>query len=181
MLQVTLDSKSLQNAVHALTRYTNREIAPHVRKVLAETTLHHIKTNASARLNKASTGALERSFRTVERGDVIEIVSDSAYARIHDKGGVITAKRSKNLAIPLEKGLRGISPRQLGRPMFAITSRSGNKLLVERSAGGVNPLYLLKPQVRIQPTNYISDALRTGKAEAMGTIARWLTSTNYKV
>lgn len=77
------------------------------------------------------------------------------YLRIHEYSGVIKARRSRYLTIPLPAALRAngtpIKPRARDWPnTFVITSRKGNKLICTKGSGKeIIPLYLLKRSVRI--------------------------------
>lgn len=112
------------------------------------------------------TGALRRSVRAnVEKlGGGYRVTfragANVPYARIHETGGAITAKRTSNLAIPLAaaKTKAGVSrlasPRQDPTLKF-IVSKRGSKLLVRIVGKGANkriiPHYVLKPSVYIPP------------------------------
>lgn len=61
-------------------------------------------------------------------------------------GGTITAKKAKNLAIPIDPRAHGNSPRVFSNLEFAI-SASGAKLLGLRVNGGIDWLYVLKKSV----------------------------------
>jgi len=66
-------------------------------------------------------------------------------------GGTISAKKSKNLAIPLAAEAYGRSPRTFDTLTFAMT-RAGVKLLGTKGEGGVfKALYLLKRKVTQRP------------------------------
>lgn len=62
-------------------------------------------------------------------------------------GGTISAKKTKNLAIPIAPEAHGKSPRVFPHLQFAVMA-SGAKLLgLKNGAGGINWLYVLKPSV----------------------------------
>ena len=61
-------------------------------------------------------------------------------------GGTISARKAKNLAIPIAPQAHGKSPRVFSNLIFAISQR-GNKLLGARIAGIVVWLYVLKKSV----------------------------------
>lgn len=66
-------------------------------------------------------------------------------------GGTITAKNSKNLAIPINPKAHGKSPRVFPLLQFAMT-RSGTKLLgLKDGEGNMEWLYVLKPSVTQAP------------------------------
>ena len=84
------------------------------------------------------------------------------YARIQEKGGTITPKRAKMLAIPLPlaKTPAGVSryksPRDVGG-LVLIRSGAGNLILLKP---GVGPYYVLKRKVTIKGKHYLRDAMR---------------------
>jgi hypothetical protein len=61
-------------------------------------------------------------------------------------GGTITAKKTKNLAIPIHAAAYGKSPRVFSGLQFAMTG-NGVKLLGLRDNGGIRWLYVLKKSV----------------------------------
>lgn len=78
------------------------------------------------------------------------------YARIHEYGGTITAKRAKYLTIPLPAALNsnGTPKKKSARDWdktFIITSKKGNLLIVQRDGRKLIPLYVLKTSVYIPP------------------------------
>lgn len=107
---------------------------------------------------KMRTGALARSFNRSVIGTglkdlVLFIFTDSKYARIHEKGGTITPKKSRYLAIPLDaaKTSAGVSryssPREVPGIRYGGVSAAGNPIL--RNLEGT-PLYVLVQSVRIK-------------------------------
>jgi hypothetical protein len=78
-----------------------------------------------------------------------------AYAKTHEYGKVINARRAQNLAIPLTDEAENVkSPRDIDN-LFLIRSRRGNVLLVRRDGRRIEPMFLLKPSVRIPARPYI--------------------------
>ena len=70
---------------------------------------------------------------------------------VHEKGAVVRAKRARFLTIPLPAALdaRGVPRRQRARDWpntFIQTSRRGNLIIFQKTAGGIRPLYLLRTQ-----------------------------------
>lgn len=104
------------------------------------------------------TGALAASFTvTVKRraGEFdIFVVSRKPYARIQDRGGVITARRARFLTIPINSRAKGRRARD-----FPKLHRRG-KVLFQ----GDVPLFVLARQVRIKPTRYLEKALANSRA-----------------
>jgi len=115
------------------------------------------------------TGDLARSFGRVVFGENLEaltlsIYSGSKYARIHEKGGTITAKPGKALAIPLDAAKtaggasRYKSPKEI--PDLVMIKRPGRPpLLVKQAVRGRGmdrrimgiPMFVLVKSVMIKP------------------------------
>jgi len=77
------------------------------------------------------------------------------YAPVHEYGATITAKRVRNLAIPLTEEARlAATPRKFN-DIFPVRSKRGNLLLVRRSGKTLEPMYKLQPSVRIPPRPFI--------------------------
>ena len=111
-----------------------------------------------------STGALARSFRPTlirKRKLLLEagVFSKRVYAGIHEEGGIIYPARAKNLAIPLTRAARRVSPRNFPRKLVFVISRLGNKLLVEKLKTKIKPQYLLEPSTKIHPKRYLEKSL----------------------
>lgn len=94
-------------------------------------------------------------------------IGGTFYARIHEKGGTITPKKAKFLAIPLPAALKSngepiyASPREW-KNTFVITSKAGNKLIVRREGKDIVPLYVLKSSVKIPPRLKMGETLNAG-------------------
>jgi hypothetical protein len=111
-------------------------------------------------------------------------ISTSGFA-IHETGGTIKAKRSKYLTIPLPAAMdsRGVPLRKRARDWdktFVARSKRGNLLIFRKDKnGGVTPLYLLKPSVRIparlgMEKAILTDALPYFERKAFEAIAKAL-------
>lgn len=97
------------------------------------------------------------------------IGSEVPYAAIQEYGGVIKARNAKYLTIPLPPALNSDgTPKKRSarewRNTFVQTSKKGNLLIFRRKGGGIEPLYLLKPEVRIPPRLGLGDTLEAGKS-----------------
>lgn len=135
-------------------------------------TVKRIIRNISGRILKTRTGQLRRSvaFRSLKVGtkEKIEIGTgirgrSVKYARIHEKGGKIRAKRAKMLTIPLP-GVKGMARNYPNA--FIITSKKGNVLLVERKGKtGIRPLFKLQKEVDIPARNWLSDSIEETKPQ----------------
>lgn len=74
----------------------------------------------------------------------IPITHPAIAQKVH--GGTITARKAKNLSIPIDPLAHGKSPRVFPALEFAMTA-AGMKLLGLRDSGGIKWLYVLKPSV----------------------------------
>jgi hypothetical protein len=77
------------------------------------------------------------------------------YMAMHEKGGVIRAKTSNYLTIPLPAALNGNgTPRQLSarqwQGTFVARSRAGNLIIFQKRGRDIVPLYVLKKSIRIR-------------------------------
>jgi hypothetical protein len=156
-----------------------KQMPPLMRKKLtfwASDTLYHIKRNISGRILHVGTGQLSRNtgMKLVEFGqDNFGVVlgtgpdvglSEVKYASIQEHGGTIKPLRAKWLTIPVggTKGKAANYP-----DSFFIKSKSGNLLLVERRGkrGGLHPLFVLKKEVKIPASHWLSDSIAEKIAE----------------
>ena len=129
------------------------------------------------------TGALARSypegvvFVGTSRGKVTsKTTSNLPYARIQDEGGFIRPTTRQNLSIPLSMEAARRWPRDFGRTeLFAITSRSGNRLLVRKDGRNrIKPLYVLKKQVQLDGKQYLERGRKSVQEKLDGLIANGL-------
>lgn len=86
--------------------------------------------------------------------NIVGVIGGIGYLRIHEYGGTIHAKNARYLTIPLPPALRPDGTPIMARARdwpntFVITSKAGNKLIVQRNGKELIPLYLLKQSVRI--------------------------------
>lgn len=114
------------------------------------------------------TGALARGVSFIVRGTEdagfellvgtgLELKSQVVYARIQDEGGTITAKRTKYLTIPFP-GVKGWARNYADS--FVIKSKAGN-LIIARDAGhGIQPLFLLKKEVKLPATHWFTKVIQ---------------------
>lgn len=129
------------------------------------------KKNATRR-PRVRSGLLRNSIRhqIVERADggmslILQAGNRSSvrYARIQEEGGVIRAKKSRFLAIPMSnaKTAAGVprwpTPRAVPG-LFAI-NLGGRVFLVRKRGEGLEFLYRLKESVRIRATKYLARAV----------------------
>jgi hypothetical protein len=135
-------------------------------------TVKHIIRNVSGGILKTRTGQLRRSItgRTF-MGRVIKAIVGSGifgtrpvkYARIQEKGGKVKPVKAKALTIPLP-GVKGVAANY--PDAFIIKSRAGNVLLVEKKGDrGIRPLFVLKKEVTIPASHWLSQSIREMKPE----------------
>lgn len=110
--------------------------------------------------------AIKQSARVRGRSleDVEGRLSAPGYARIHETGGVIRAKRSKYLTIPLPAALKpnGTPIKRSARQWsdtFVARSKKGNLIIFQKRGSDIVPLYVLKREVYIRPRLGMGDAL----------------------
>lgn len=110
------------------------------------------------------------------------ILTNSKYAHIHDRGGLIFPKTASNLAIPF-KGVQG-SPEDYSDTFVAKdiiwlrlqTKRSPIKGL--RPTRGLIPLFSLKPYVTIPKRSFVAPAVRATEAKVRSIILATLEKIN---
>lgn len=119
-------------------------------------------------LSKRSGNAIRsiaQSLKIETKGsEVVGYIGGIYYLKTHEDGAVIRARRSKYLTIPLPAALdqRGVPKKRSAREWtntFIIKSKNNNLLIVQRTATGILPLYVLKKQVRIPKRLGMGDAL----------------------
>ena len=144
------------------------EITPHLKKLLKECgeplknilgraganvlKKHFRARNASSpnKLGGARTNFWSRVAESVNaphsagKSIVIPINSNAIAQKVF--GGTISAKKAKNLAIPIAAEAYGKSPRVMNNLHFAMT-QAGVKLLGRSTDGNFKALYVLKPSV----------------------------------
>lgn len=92
----------------------------------------------------SAVGMSVQAPRTLPGRIVIAISHPAIAQKVY--GGTITAKKTKNLAIPIDARAHGKSPRVFSHLEFLMT-KSGTKLLGLRDGSGINWLYVLKPSI----------------------------------
>ena len=140
----------------------------------------------SGQLLKVRTGRLRNSIGAKNSKDgiyklrkskgqvVLQVGTRVKYAKIHEFGGTIRAKKSKYLTIPINRKLftptgaprfywnaPGDIKRQFPN-LFVIKSKNGNLLLVRKiDKKSVEPYFLLKKQVNIKEKGFMRRGLET--------------------
>lgn len=177
-------------------KLSNDEVTPHLRRLLKQA-----KTNGPLAkvLGRAAANELKKHFRarnasspnklggkrtnfwtavaasvnspTSAPGKIVIPINHPAIAQ-KVFGGTITAKKTKNLAIPIAPEAHGKSPRVFSNLQFAMT-KAGVKLLGLRQDGSVKWLYVLKKSVtqRPDPKALPQDAVMGAAMEKAGDIA----------
>lgn len=103
---------------------------------------------------KRRSGDLARSFRSRVTGNnldnlILLIFTASKYAPIQEKGGIVTAKRAKMLAIPLAPALTsaGVARYKSPRDMNLRVTMRGGKIFLETKTAKSELMYVLKKSV----------------------------------
>ena len=151
-------------------RLARDEVTPHLRRLLRQADSNgplatvlgraganelkkHFRGRNSTSANKlggartnfwAAVGASVQNPRMIPGRIVIAINHPAISQKVY--GGTITAKKRKNLAIPIHPKAHGKSPRVFTGLQFA-SSRAGTRLLGLRENGRIVWLYVLKPSV----------------------------------
>lgn len=130
----------------------------------------------SGQVLRVRTGRLRSSIGTLvmqsqdglvgQIGSGVRIGERMPYANIHETGGVIKPKKGRYLAIPLKAALTDSGSQLRGGAFsardftdtFFMTSRKGNRLIMQRQAKGAVPLFVLKESVTIPARRYMSKA-----------------------
>lgn len=105
------------------------------------------RTNFWAQISESVQTPFIRGFEAV-----VSIIDPRIAQKIY--GGPIRAKRVRYLTIPISKEAYGRRAREFSdevAPLFPIKSKKGNRLLVSRVDGGIQPHYLLKEEVNQKP------------------------------
>lgn len=140
--------------------------------ILVNDMLRDAKINTRGRVlgrkSGRSTGHLSRNIfhKVVEStnrviGALFVDLRQVPYARIHEKGGDITPKRSTKLTIPLP-GVKGFA-RDFDNT-FIQKSKKGNLLIFQKMTGqDIRPLFVLVNRVRIPRRPYLEPAIKKHK------------------
>lgn len=109
----------------------------------------------------------------------------SKYGHFLVRGGTITPKRGKYLAIPIGPALTGSGaarfpggPRTVDGLVFIPRTRAGNTILALISGRGkarkLTPYFVLKRSVTIRPHDYISEPAARATTQAQAAFAQYL-------
>lgn len=136
--------------------------------------LDRLRKGAKSAFARGRTGHLSASFQMRERGGVTEIVSDSPYLNILDRGGLVAAKRS-TLAIPFRSAgvVPGQTPKSLGVAGFRVATADGHKFLARAGTmhrSPMRPLFLLRRTVKLRGRNFLAPLLEKAIGEATTTV-----------
>lgn len=165
---ISTDFNSAYRALENLRKNTDvkRSEMRHAVRTAALPALGVLQNDIARRFNsKQSTKKLSKSYKlridnnVRRRALTVLFASKAPHARIHETGGTVRPRNSKYLAVPLTAAARRRRPRSWGKALFMITSRKGNKLLVrKRGKRGITPHYVLKKEIRIKKTAYLTKA-----------------------
>lgn len=93
----------------------------------------------------------------------VTLATPIKYAQIHQRGGTITPKSAKMLAIPLPGAMTQSQAAQGPRAnpnLRFIRSKKGNLLLAEIGARGIKPMWILKKSVGIPKRLFVLEDFR---------------------
>jgi hypothetical protein len=128
-------------------------------------TVNKIKLDASGNLLNVREGRLRNRItgkvKQTRNKTSISIGSNVIYAKVQDdkRNTTILPKTMQNLTVPVDRTVKGRA-RQYNNT-FVIRSKKGNLLLVKTVGKGkkkkIKPLFILKKQVTIKGTGFITD------------------------
>lgn len=101
----------------------------------------------------------------------VRVGSNVPYAKIHEIGGKISAKKAKALTVPLNKKARKMAAgvRSVRELDLVFIKRKGKPPLLAKSHGGkqarIEPLFILKKSVRIPRRPYMVPTLARHKED----------------
>lgn len=177
MISITINKDDLGRIKSTLSRLRVKDRQGVFMKSLTKATLEvesRLKTAVSNDKLRVRSGRLRSSIGSIvtESGDsIIGLIGSGVrqgervkYANIQETGGIIKPKNTKYLAVPLPAALTpaGVlkkKPREWP-DTFVMKSNNGNLLIVQRKGKRVTrlvSLFVLKKQVRIPPSYYMSD------------------------
>lgn len=115
-----------------------------------------IKWKSSLRGGKTlvDTGLLRQSFQIQFDNKVAKVGTNIRYARIHNYGGVIRAKK-KYLTIPIAREAKGKSARSFQDTFIFKSKRTGNLFIAQKNGVNLKTLYLLKKQITIPARRFM--------------------------
>jgi hypothetical protein len=129
--------------------------------------VNKIKLDISGNKLKVKSGKLRNSIdeevKQSANKTTIKIGSwNIVYAEIHDKKTItiIRPKQKKFLTIPVNDSVKG---RALQYSNAYFMKFGGNLFLVQAKKGWINPLFLLRKEVKIKGTGYITDNVNNMK------------------
>jgi hypothetical protein len=146
---------------------------------------NRIKLNISGKLLKVRSGALRNSIQSrvlVNNDGIVGIVGSgvrsgkrTAYADIHESGGTIRPKRAKFLTIPTSHaqtpaGVTRFSARAVfeGRTQYdSAFIKRGVIFGVNKAAKSITPLFILKREVTVRASGYLSKSLAQSTKKIM--------------
>jgi hypothetical protein len=130
-------------------------------------TVNKIKLDASGRLLNVRSGKLRADIKgkVKQSGNktIIKIGSRKIpYSKAQDRGALIVPKTRRFLTVPVNQSVKGRA-RQYSNTVV-IKSRKGNLIIAQvkkrKKKSVIKPLFILKRQVRIKKTGFITDNIR---------------------
>lgn len=158
--------RQIEEAPERAAKRVSREIMHGLQRVAAKMREMHSSpwgggvVNTSDRLQKRSGRGLQSILDSLRvSGSTLQTLQGSISTgdmTIHETGGVINAKGSRYLTIPLPAALdsRGVPLLPSARDWpntFVQRSRKGNLIIFQKRGREIVPLYVLKTTVRIKP------------------------------
>lgn len=115
-----------------------------------------IKWRPSLRGGKTleDTGLLRQSFAIKYDNKVAQVGTNIRYARIHNYGGIIRAKK-KYLTIPIAREAKGKSARSFQDTFIFKSKRTGNLFIAQKNGVNLRTLYLLKKQITVPARRFM--------------------------
>lgn len=167
-LSIKINSKGARDAINLAAKDLRPELLRGMLKATQHTT-GVVRSQIYETFPGGRTGGLARSFNPVFLGVegkhiTTAVFSKLSYARIQDEGGIIKPKSVSKLAVPLSSARVPVGkwPRHFAKgELVYIKTKSGKELLAKISKkGGIKPVFVLKPSVRLRARNYIEAARR---------------------
>lgn len=121
-----------------------------------EETPEGIKWKPSLRGGKTlvDTGLLRQSFQIKYDNKVAQVGTNIRYARIHNYGGIIRAKK-KYLTIPIAREAKGKRARSFQDTFIFKSKRTGNLFIAQKNGVNLRTLYLLKKQITVPARRFM--------------------------
>jgi len=158
---MTLQVKISYRNVPTFTKDELKQVIKDTSEIWALSVINKIKLDLTGNKLNVKSGKLRNSIdKDVKQSSnktTIKIGSwNIVYAKIHDDKAItiINPKQKRFLTIPVNGSVKG---RALQYSNAHFMKFGGNLFLVQTKKGSLNPLFLLKKEVKIKGTGYITD------------------------